>query len=316
MKKRDYVTDVKLKLLDMGYKIVSKDEEYKNMTTNLKFRCHYCGEEYNRTPKMALRSNCGCVRCIQKNVTGYKLHELKFNVDAFILKYQDELLDLKYVKKSSFSYKCVKCGCRIIRKADRIETTTHKELCKKCGQGVSGENKRLTTEDKNDYLKSIGSKTICIEKDETKNNKYKIKFKCSCGTIFHRKWNVVRTYGFDRCNRCSSKQSYGEVEIENILIKNKVNYEREKRFEDCRNKHMLPFDFYLPGFNTIIEFDGLHHYKDVRGDGSHKKTVINDRIKNKFCIDKGIKLIRIPYYKRDNLEKIILDNLYGNTEPS
>lgn len=315
--KRDYLTDVKLKLIEKGYIIISKDEDYKNMTTDLVFKCNYCREEYKRTPKSALKSHCGCVQCVQKHVTGKKLHEQKIDINAFLLKYESELIDLKHEHHSYFSYKCSKCGSKIKRRAYVIEgAISHRHLCNKCAKGLPSKDKLLTTKEKNEYLKSIGSKTICIEENENKNNKQRIKFKCSCGEIFYRKWNTVRTNGFDRCNKCSNKQSYGEVIIENILNQYNIEYEREKRFEGCKNKFCFPFDFYLPTFNTLIEFDGQYHYNPIRGEEQLKKTQNNDNIKNNFCKNNNINLLRIPYWKRDNLEEIIIGNLYGNTEPS
>lgn len=316
MKPRNYTKDVKPKLLNRGYIILSADSDYKNMTTNIIFKCNYCDAEYKRTPKMALKSNCGCVKCIQKHITGKKLHEQKFDVDKFMNKYKDKLIDLQYKKNSTFIYKCSKCNSLIQRRADRIENVEHKDLCNLCGKGMSSKTRVLSTKEKNEYLKSIGSETICIEEDETKNNKHRIKFQCSCGEIFYRKWNIVRTVGSDRCLKCSNKQSKGELILERILQKNQIEYEKEKRFDGCRNKQTLPFDFYLPQFNTVIEFDGQHHYKPIRSIEHYKKTIRNDNIKNNFCKDNKINLIRIPYWERDNMDEIILNNLYGNTEPS
>lgn len=38
----------------------------------------------------------------------------------------------------------------------------------------------------------------------------------------------------------------------------------QKRFADCRTKVSLPFDFYLPSYNLIIEADGNQHYSSSR----------------------------------------------------
>ena len=36
-----------------------------------------------------------------------------------------------------------------------------------------------------------------------------------------------------------------------------------------------------------------------------KETQIRDRIKNKYCKDNNIKLIRIPYFEFDNIDEIL-----------
>jgi hypothetical protein len=58
--------------------------------------------------------------------------------------------------------------------------------------------------------------------------------------------------------------SKGEDEIEKYLIKNNIEYIREHKFNECFNpktNKKLPFDFYLPKQNMIIEYHGEQHYK-------------------------------------------------------
>lgn len=104
------------------------------------------------------------------------------------------------------------------------------------------------------------------------------------------------------CPKCN--QSKGESIIESFLIDNNIKYENQKRFKDCKDKQLLPFDFYLPEFNTCIEYDGEHHFKPVCFGGISKeraivelkKTKERDIIKNNFCKDNSIDLIRICYF--------------------
>ncbi|MCF7910866.1 hypothetical protein K9L16_04295 [Candidatus Pacearchaeota archaeon] len=95
--------------------------------------------------------------------------------------------------------------------------------------------------------------------------------------------------------------SKGENEIIIFLNETKILFEKEKSFEQCLSLkgNKLRFDFWLPDYNTLIEFDGLHHYKPVnkyrRAQKTHKNTKINDEIKNLFCKENNINLIRISY---------------------
>jgi hypothetical protein len=84
----------------------------------------------------------------------------------------------------------------------------------------------------------------------------------------------------------------------------KTIFEREKKFDGCRGvRQMLPFDFYLPNHNTLIEFDGKQHYipvnffgcSDKQAQKTHLELIFNDNIKEKYCIENNIRLIRIPY---------------------
>jgi hypothetical protein len=68
----------------------------------------------------------------------------------------------------------------------------------------------------------------------------------------------------------------------------------------------LPFDFYLPDYNMIIEFDGEQHYKQSHFTHSNLSyTQAHDIIKNDYCKNKNIKLIRIPYWELNNIETIL-----------
>lgn len=70
----------------------------------------------------------------------------------------------------------------------------------------------------------------------------------------------------------------------------------QKRFQDCRTKVSLPFDFYLPDYNLIIEADGNQHYLAARKAGG-TRCWETDVIKNEYCKEKGIQLLRIRYRK-------------------
>ena len=109
-----------------------------------------------------------------------------------------------------------------------------------------------------------------------------------------------------KCPKCSI--SNGEYKICRILEKNKIRYDTQKEFDDCFYINKLKFDFYLPEKNILIEFDGEQHFKSVEhfgGEKHYKITKMRDNIKNKYCSDKNIKLLRIPYYDYDNIENIL-----------
>jgi Zn finger protein HypA/HybF involved in hydrogenase expression len=113
-----------------------------------------------------------------------------------------------------------------------------------------------------------------------------------------------------RCPKC--KRSKGEEIIENFLTENNIIYETQKTFEGCKNKRMLPFDFYIPSKNLCIEYDGELHSKPVDffgGEISLKQTQHNDQIKNKFCEDNNISLIRISYINFNNIQNILSNEI-------
>lgn len=113
-----------------------------------------------------------------------------------------------------------------------------------------------------------------------------------------------------RCPHC--RLSKGSVAIYDLLIRKSVAYELEKRFEGCRVVKPLPFDFYIKD-RILIEFDGQQHFLPVQFGGVSKKEAAlasenvqrRDKIKNKYCIDNNIPLIRIPYWEYNNIEVIL-----------
>lgn len=109
--------------------------------------------------------------------------------------------------------------------------------------------------------------------------------------------------------------SKGEHEVIRILEKKNIQYEKEKTFQSCLSPkgYKLRFDFYLPEFNILIEYNGHHHYQPInkyrKAKITHEKTVINDRIKDDFAKEHNIKLIKIPYWDFDQTEMYV-DTIY------
>jgi hypothetical protein len=94
------------------------------------------------------------------------------------------------------------------------------------------------------------------------------------------------------------RESKGEKEIRKYLTENNIQFIRQYKFTDCKNKRVLPFDFYLPDYNTCIEFDGKQHFEAVKRFGGIKgfeSTKENDKIKTQYCQNNKIKLLRISY---------------------
>ncbi len=146
-----------------------------------------------------------------------------------------------------------------------------------------------------------------------KSNKYAW-WKCSIHGDYYCKISdrVLKNTG---CPLCSV--SSGEKRIlyflESIGLTINKNLFLEKKFKDCKNKNPLPFDFYIPILNLLIEYDGQQHFKEVRfggmSSGEAKKNFVEqkkrDKIKNKFCKKEGYNLLRISYLEFNNIELIL-----------
>lgn len=153
--------------------------------------------------------------------------------------------------------------------------------------------------------------------EETNQRKYGgqvvWKCKCQCGNIcFVSSSNLTRG-----CTKsCGCVKSRGETIIKNILSQNNINFEVQKTFDTCRFLDTgMPayFDFYLPDYNVLIEYNGIQHF-ETRGNSWNTtenllKTKKRDQIKNEWCKNNNIPLIRIPYthLKNISLKDLLLD---------
>jgi Zn finger protein HypA/HybF involved in hydrogenase expression len=112
------------------------------------------------------------------------------------------------------------------------------------------------------------------------------------------------------CPKCS--ESKGEIKISEFLKRENIEYVRQKKFVSCRNKKELPFDFYIPSKNILIEFDGQQHEKDIdffSKKYSHSLLKRNDEIKNKFAKQNNFKLLRISYKQYNNVDVVLKENI-------
>lgn len=118
--------------------------------------------------------------------------------------------------------------------------------------------------------------------------------------------------GWRGCLKCRRTSKAEEV-IQNWLLKNNLKFEREKTFTTCVNEQTnrkLPFDFYLPEHNMLVEYDGEHHYLEFKHLATDlNKRVYLDKIKTDWATKNNIQLIRIPYWEYANIETILLKTI-------
>lgn len=102
----------------------------------------------------------------------------------------------------------------------------------------------------------------------------------------------------------------GENLILQYLDKYSIQYEYQKTFSDLRDLSLLSYDFYLPKYNVLIEYQGIQHYSiyvSKHSKSLHWKmnldTAINrfaiqnlhDDLKRDYAKRNGYYLLEIPY---------------------
>lgn len=190
----------------------------------------------------------------------------------------------------------------------------HGQGCPKCAhENRVKSRKRKTT---SQFIKEANKKhNQRYDYSETKYTTIYSKIKITCPThgVFkqtpkaHLSGQGCPTCANDR--RASFFESKGERSIEEYLLENNIQYEKQKTFDDCRHKMLLRYDFYLPQFNTLIEFDGQQHYTftprfhgDTDGFNLMQKR---DMIKTKYAHQHDISLIRIKWNEEKNIPTIL-----------
>ena len=115
---------------------------------------------------------------------------------------------------------------------------------------------------------------------------------------------------------CDKQESLGEIKIAYLLKENNISFEKEKKFLDCKDRRPLSFDFYVNN-SYIIEFDGIQHFKAANENSTSwntleklKITQNHDKIKNQWCKENNIPIIRIPYTRYKDL---IIEDLIPET---
>lgn len=196
-----------------------------------------------------------------------------------------------------------------------------------CGNIENIEGTRLRSREKNqcnecsrkehipqyiDETNNIYGALKVIKYDENKShskNAYWI-CQCQCG-------NIISVSGIKLRNgqiSCGCLKSKGEFKINQLLTENNFYYKTQIKFSNCINPKTnkeLPFDFgvYKDKNKTelkyLIEYDGQQHfdYKNrwYNTEEDFKEQQERDKIKDKYCKDNNIPLIRISYNQYDSL---------------
>ena len=215
----------------------------------------------------------------------------------------------KLVNKQSLKRGLSKsCGC--LQKEIAIE---HLELA----------NAAIAKKREQDVASYIGKKYgeltiddyIYVPHKDGSGGRYHFKCTCSCGT----KTTVERTNLLSGHTRsCGCISSWANKEMDDILTKLNILFKREYRFDDCRDKKPLPFDFAI--FNEVneliglIELNGSQHYATIPRDFYSKEHLASikhhDYLKEKFCIDNDIPLLIIPYqyFGKEKMKEFLLSS--------
>lgn len=185
------------------------------------------------------------------------------------------------------------CGC--IKQEQDLEKHKKAEQNK---QIKKEEKEFLKTQLENNRIGQIFNNLKIISYAYTKDKHKYYNCKClKCGTNIIVRWSLLVN---NHTTSCGCIKSKGEEKISLILAENKIPFEIQKTFDSCRfldTNYLAKFDFYVNN-KYLIEYDGEQHFSYYGGWNSQEnfeKVVKHDIIKNQWCKDNNIPLIRIPY---------------------
>lgn len=125
----------------------------------------------------------------------------------------------------------------------------------------------------------------------------------------------------------NEKEYKGESFFLNLFIKNGLipeecktknceNY--QKQFSDCTNRkegagcRVLKFDFYIPKYNVLIEYDGGQHFRSTQyygGESKYEDRIHNDFYKYEYIMNNKYRLIRIRERENSLIDESVLGEI-------
>ena len=284
------------------------NQTYKNQNQKLKFKCGNCGKiYYNTFNNLRVQKICQCLSCnrsvVQTHSVEYVEKKLKSINLTLLNKNFTNLHFLEVEDLEGYKHSNISLYTYIANKNSNIQ---HMRFHRANKYTLYNMQHYLELHDRDVRLCDISFKHINV-------HNYKIECICpECGEVFRASWHNIKCGTRERCYKCSQI----EYNVKKYLDEKNINYIQQKRFDDCKNKRALPFDFYLPQYNLCIEVNGTQHYREQQIFSEtleHRKMI--DNIKKEYCKKNNILFLELPYwdfYDRKTTKetyKIKIDNI-------
>lgn len=206
-----------------------------------------------------------------------------------------------------------RCDCGQYTAVEATKLTTHTQVC--CSQQC----KYRPTKIHSLIGQRFGRLVVLERADNTNDGHARWKCQCDCGNITIVEGRYLENNRITSCGNCPDRvKSIGNNRIKEWLINHQINFVAEYRFQDCKHKTTLPFDFCIlnddNSIKLLIEYQGNLHYKATGGwiNEEHlQEQQYRDQIKKNYCIIHNIPLLIIPYTELGNINNILEENIYA-----
>lgn len=261
-----------------------------------------CNHEWKISPNNFLAGK-GCPECYgnkRKTDNQFK-KEVKSQVG-------EEYTFLEKYKNNKTKLLCRHNECGYEWKITPDHFLNQKNRCPQCAGNLHKKDKEF----KKEVYEQVKDRYVFLEKYINNETPILCEHK-ECGY----KWKIKPNNFLSQKNRCPNcnNLSHGERLVKKQLELNNIKYQPEYKFNDLKAKEHLRFDFavIIKGkVELVIEYDGIQHFNPIKQFGGKKKfklRKIRDRKKSTYCYNKKIPLLRIPYFKFDQLEELIENKL-------
>ena len=280
---------------------------YKDNKTKVCIICPIHGEFWQR-PDHHLHGQ-GCKKCGDL----IRSENKKIYQEDWI-KAADELHNHKY-DYSKVNYKDNKTKVCIICPIHgefwiRPDNFLNGQGCKKCGDLIRFENKKVYQEDWIKAADELHHHKYDYSKINYINANTKVCIICpEHGEFWQKPASHMQGNGCPICN-----ESVLEREIITFLKNENIKYEYRCHPEWLGN---LELDFYLPEYNVAIECQGLQHFEPIEHFGGIErfvKQIENDKLKMEKCNEQKVKLLYFSNLKKENIItnlNILKEKIYG-----
>lgn len=296
MYKEDFGKEIKKRFPTEEIEIL----EYTKASAKMKYKCKKCGEIFEIHKANALyRKKHLCNNCFYSKGNSISTKEKKTQALELIKNRPDlEFIEFGYhdkIKKPTIKYRCKKCG-QVSEK--QLQFFFKQSNCSYCDYG-SG---KMNTQG---FQARIGADYTLLE--EYQGTEKKVLFRHEpCGFIWKTTpHNLISGCG---CPKCAKGRSKGEKKILGFLQENNIKFEEEKTFDWSNKKR---YDFYLPEYCLLIEYQGIQHYKDIVFHGRRRLSEIQqtDQWKKEQALLHNYFYLEIPYTDFSNIENILAQRL-------
>lgn len=233
-----------------------------------------------------------CPYCFGNN----KKTDKEFRKEVFDLcGYHYKFLDKYKSAREKIECEHIDCGFRW-----KIAPNTFLSLgarCPVCNGGVV-----YSTDYIQDIIDQVNGKNIFLITKDFKNKQGRRILKIRHNEFNHEityMYNYLQTHFYKIvCPYCYPR-SMGEQLVSSVLSSLGIKYISQYKFSDLADIYKLSYDFYVPKFKLLIEYQGEQHYYPVKffgGISNYNKQLKHDCMKKAYAKYHGFNLLEIPFY--------------------